>query len=68
MNLLKLQLKMWVVNLDPTCGSGRMLIESRKYVESSVGNPNHTQYDGDVWIVVYYLELLQSLVLRHKFP
>jgi type I restriction enzyme M protein len=31
---------------DPTCGSGGMLIESRKYVERSGGNPRNLVLEG----------------------
>jgi type I restriction enzyme M protein len=31
---------------DPTCGSGGMLIESRKYVERTHGNPRNLVLDG----------------------
>jgi type I restriction enzyme M protein len=31
---------------DPTCGSGGMLIESRKYIERSGGNPRNLVLDG----------------------
>jgi type I restriction enzyme M protein len=31
---------------DPTCGSGGMLIESRKYVERNGGNPRNLVLDG----------------------
>ena len=31
---------------DPTCGSGGMLIESRKYVERSGGNPRDLVLEG----------------------
>ncbi len=31
---------------DPTCGSGGMLIESRKYVERNGGNPRDLVLEG----------------------
>ena len=31
---------------DPTCGSGGMLIESRKYVERTGGNPRNLVLEG----------------------
>ena len=31
---------------DPTCGSGGMLIESRKYVERTGGNPRNLILEG----------------------
>ena len=31
---------------DPTCGSGGMLIESRKYVERNGGNPRNLVLEG----------------------
>jgi type I restriction-modification system DNA methylase subunit len=53
---------------DPTCGSGSMLIESRKYVECSGRNPGITRHGipKDVKMMALFTTVEEKAVVTTK--